>query len=282
MEREFFFFTEMGYTAYPQDEAKEMGYNNLMVPNEHFSPEKAQGLYSMYFDELQYCTEAGFDGVMINEHHNNPLCMMPSVNVIGSVLASRTKQGKIVFLGNVLPIHDNPLRVAEEMMIDILSGGRVVCGFVRGIGQESMATNTNPLYNRERFDEAHNVIVGVWIDSALRGDYILPVSGQPVGAGGAGRLTKQPPESNRGREHGTGILLFHRNGLHGLSPTRKGRMKSFGKPSMGYLTRAAATGAREQARRAVQRWCRADVPQRALQEPGDGQPGHGHQEDDST
>ena len=163
MKREFFFFTEMGYTAYPQDEAKELGYNNLMFPNEHFSPERAQDLYGMYFDELQYCTEAGFDGVMINEHHNNPLCMMPSVNVIGSVLASRTKQGKIVFLGNVLPIHDNPLRVAEEIaMIDILSGGRVVCGFVRGIGQESMATNTNPLYNRERFDEAHNVIVDAW------------------------------------------------------------------------------------------------------------------------
>ena len=163
MNREFFFFTEMGYTAYPQDEAQRLGYNNLMYPNEHFSPEKAQELYGMYFDELQYCTEAGFDGVMINEHHNNPLCMMPSVNVIGSVLASRTKQGKIVFLGNVLPIHENPLRIAEEIaMIDILSGGRVVCGFVRGIGQESMATNTNPLYNRERFDEAHNVIVDAW------------------------------------------------------------------------------------------------------------------------
>ena len=38
----FFFFTEMGYTAYPQDEAKEMGYNNLMFPNEHFRPEKAR------------------------------------------------------------------------------------------------------------------------------------------------------------------------------------------------------------------------------------------------
>jgi len=44
-------------------------------------------------------------------------------------------------------------------MIDILSGGRVICGFVRGIGQESIATNTNPVYNRERFDEAHDVII---------------------------------------------------------------------------------------------------------------------------
>lgn len=163
MVQEVYFFTEMGYTAYPQEEARKLGYNNLMFPNTHFSPEKAQELYSMYFEELQYCTEAGFDGVMINEHHNNPLCMMPSVNVIGSVLARTTTQGKIVFLGNVLPIHENPLRVAEEIaMIDILSGGRVVCGFVRGLGQESMATNTNPVYNRERFDEAHNVIVKAW------------------------------------------------------------------------------------------------------------------------
>ena len=75
---------------------------------EHFSPEKAQELYSMYFEELQYCTESGFDGVMINEHHNNPLSMMASVNVIGSVLARTTKKGKIAFLGNVLPIHENP------------------------------------------------------------------------------------------------------------------------------------------------------------------------------
>jgi len=163
MLKEVYFFTEMGYTAYPQDEARRHGYNNLMFPNTHYSPERAQQLYGMYFEELQYCTEAGFDGVMINEHHNNPLSMMPSVNVIGAILARTTRKGRIVFLGNVLPIHDNPLRVAEEIgMIDVLSGGRVVCGFVRGIGQESFATNTNPVYNRERFDEAHDLILKAW------------------------------------------------------------------------------------------------------------------------
>jgi alkanesulfonate monooxygenase SsuD/methylene tetrahydromethanopterin reductase-like flavin-dependent oxidoreductase (luciferase family) len=163
MVTEVHFFTGMGYTAYPQDEARRHGYNNLMFPNEHFRPERAHELYGMYFDELVYATENGFDGVMINEHHNNPLSMMPSVNVIGAVLARTTRKGRIVFLGNVLPIHDNPLRVAEEVaMIDILSGGRVVCGFVRGLGQESLATNVNPIYNRERFDEAHNVIIKAW------------------------------------------------------------------------------------------------------------------------
>ena len=163
MVKEVFFFTEMGYSAYSQEEAARYGYTNLMFPNENYDPQKASQLYTMYFDELQYCTESGFDGVMINEHHNNPLSMMPSVNVIGAVLAKHTRKGKIVFLGNVLPIHENPVRVAEEVaMIDVISGGRVVCGFVRGIGQESLATNTNPVFNRERFEEAHDLIIKTW------------------------------------------------------------------------------------------------------------------------
>ena len=66
MVAEVHFFTEMGYTAYPQDEARRHGYNNLMFPNEHFRPERAHELYGMYFDELVYATENGLDGVMIN------------------------------------------------------------------------------------------------------------------------------------------------------------------------------------------------------------------------
>ena len=92
MVKEVHFFTEMGYTAYSQDLAAQYGYTNLMFPNENFSPERARELYGMYFEELEYCTEAGYDGIMINEHHNNPLNMMPSINVIGAVLAKSTKR----------------------------------------------------------------------------------------------------------------------------------------------------------------------------------------------
>ena len=42
MVKEVYFFTEMGYTAYPQDDARRRGYNNLMLPNEHFRPERAR------------------------------------------------------------------------------------------------------------------------------------------------------------------------------------------------------------------------------------------------
>jgi alkanesulfonate monooxygenase SsuD/methylene tetrahydromethanopterin reductase-like flavin-dependent oxidoreductase (luciferase family) len=47
-------------------------------------------------------------------------------------------------------------------MLDVISGGRLTSGFVRGIGVESLAHNANPVYNRERFEEAHDLIVKTW------------------------------------------------------------------------------------------------------------------------
>ena len=63
-------------------------------------------------------------------------------------------------LGNPLPLAENPIRLAEELaMIDMISKGRLVSGFVRGGGQEQLATGVNPAFNRERFEEAHELIV---------------------------------------------------------------------------------------------------------------------------
>ena len=50
MVREVFFFTEMAYSAYPQDIAEKYGYTALMLPNTHFDPHKARDLYAWYFD----------------------------------------------------------------------------------------------------------------------------------------------------------------------------------------------------------------------------------------
>jgi alkanesulfonate monooxygenase SsuD/methylene tetrahydromethanopterin reductase-like flavin-dependent oxidoreductase (luciferase family) len=47
-------------------------------------------------------------------------------------------------------------------MIDMVSKGRLVSGFVRGGGQEQLATGVNPAFNRERFEEAHELIVRAW------------------------------------------------------------------------------------------------------------------------
>ena len=163
MVKEVFFFTEMGYTAYPMEAAEKLGYTGFAFPNSYFDPKVAHDLYHMYFEEYQYAVENGFDGVMINEHHNVPYSMNPSINVTGGILAKIIPRGRIVMLGNILPIHDQPLRLAEEIaMMDVISGGRMVSGFVRGVGTEPLATNTNPVYNRSRFQEAHDLIIKAW------------------------------------------------------------------------------------------------------------------------
>src|ERR671928_38592 len=97
----------------------------VTVPNSLFDRQKARGLYQEYIDELAYADELGFDGVVLNEHHQNIYGLMPSPNLIAAALTQRTTRGKIVVLGNLLPLALRPLRVAEEYaMLDCMSGGR--------------------------------------------------------------------------------------------------------------------------------------------------------------
>ena len=154
-------FTERPYYDVPEDEIiKNAGY--FGIPNEHFNPEVGGQLYNSYFDEAVYAERMGFDGVMLNEHHGTPFCMGAVMNIEAAVLARITERVKIVLLGNPLPAAD-PLRLAEELaMIDMISGGRLVPGWVRGAGSESIYNNANPAYNRELFNEAHDFVIKAW------------------------------------------------------------------------------------------------------------------------
>lgn len=154
-------FTERPYTALAEEKVIENG-GFFGVSNENFDPEKGMQLYNRYLDEKVYCEELGFDGVMLNEHHANPFCMGSVMNVEAAILARMTKKVKIALMGNPLPVAD-PLRLSEELaMIDLISGGRLITGWVRGAGPEQIANNVNPAYNRERFEEAHDFIMDAW------------------------------------------------------------------------------------------------------------------------
>ena len=157
------YFIEQPYLGYSLEEAAKHGATTLTFSNSNFDPEKAARLYRRYHQEYVYAEEVGFDGIMLNEHHNTPGCMQASINITATVLAKITERVKILLAGNILPIWDDPLRLAEEIaMIDLMSGGRVISGFVRGTGVESLAHNVNTITNRERFDEAHDLIIKTW------------------------------------------------------------------------------------------------------------------------
>ena len=138
---------------------------DLSLSNEVYDSVVGADLYNRYLDERLYAEEMGFDGIMLNEHHSTPFCMGGAMNVEASILARITKKAKIVLLGNILPIWDDPLWLVEQLsMIDMISHGRLVSGWVRGTGRESIAHNSPPTYNWERFQEAHEFIVKAWTE----------------------------------------------------------------------------------------------------------------------
>ena len=155
-------FSERPYFEVPEDDIIANGSSYFGLSNSNVDPVRGGQLYNEYFDERIYAEELGFDGVMLNEHHQTPFCMGSVMDVEAAVLARITKRVKIVLLGNPLPVAD-PLRLAEELsMIDMISGGRLVPGYVRGAGSEQIANNISPAYNRERFNEAHDFIIKAW------------------------------------------------------------------------------------------------------------------------
>ncbi len=135
------------------------------VPSSYFDPIKGAANYAEHLEEMAYCEELGFDGVVFNEHHYSAYGTMPSPNLIASALSQRTKKIKIGVLGNILPLRNHPVRVAEEYaMIDCLSSGRLIAGFVRGIPPEYIWYGVNPEESRGRFEEAYDLIMTAWTE----------------------------------------------------------------------------------------------------------------------
>jgi alkanesulfonate monooxygenase SsuD/methylene tetrahydromethanopterin reductase-like flavin-dependent oxidoreductase (luciferase family) len=133
------------------------------VPSSYFDPQKGAANYKEHLDEMAYCEELGFDGVVFNEHHYSAYGTMPSPNLIAAALSQKTKTIKIGVLGNILPLRNHPVRVAEEYaMIDCLSNGRLIAGFVRGIPPEYIWYGVNPSESRGRFQEAFDLIMTAW------------------------------------------------------------------------------------------------------------------------
>jgi len=158
-------FHLMPYADLDLEKGRANGTVWVNLPNSNFDPVKGHKLYNRYLDELEYGEELGFDAIAVNEHHQTAYGLMPSPIVTASALARRTKRAKIAILGSALPLREHPLMVAEEhAMIDVISGGRLISGFVRGIGAEYHTFGVNPTFSHDRFHEAHDLIVRAWTE----------------------------------------------------------------------------------------------------------------------
>jgi alkanesulfonate monooxygenase SsuD/methylene tetrahydromethanopterin reductase-like flavin-dependent oxidoreductase (luciferase family) len=133
--------------------------------NSNFDPVKGNELYNRYLDEIEYAEELGFDGVCVNEHHQNAYGLMPSPVVMAAAVARQTERIKIAILGNAFGIRDHPQTLAEEhAMIDCITGGRLISGMVRGLGCEYYSLGANPANSHARFHEAHDLVIRAWTE----------------------------------------------------------------------------------------------------------------------
>jgi len=158
-----FNFHLMPYAHADLDAIKRLGTSWMTYPNSYYDPKKGADLYHEYLDQLEFADELGFDGVAVNEHHQTAYGMMPTPGVLAGALARRIKNGKLAILGRALPLVNNPLVIAEEFAIlDNLTRGNFIAGFVRGIGVEYHTMGMNPAESQARFAEAHDLIIQAW------------------------------------------------------------------------------------------------------------------------
>jgi alkanesulfonate monooxygenase SsuD/methylene tetrahydromethanopterin reductase-like flavin-dependent oxidoreductase (luciferase family) len=178
----FYAFNLMPYPYIPPTAEIESTWVSLS--NKYYEPQRGRQLYNEYIDQLVAAEKYGFDGVGVNEHHANFYGTMPSPNIIAAMLIQRTSHIPIGVIGNAIPLHGNPLRVAEEIaMLDVISGGRIISGFVRGIGCEYFNNGIVPGDSVERFNEAHDLIVKAWTDDGpftWQGDHFYIPNVNPV------------------------------------------------------------------------------------------------------
>ncbi len=160
---QFYFFHLMSWPYLPDNFSEQYDTAWVWLPNSLYDPVKGHDLYREYINTLAYADELGFDGICVNEHHQNAYGLMPSPNIIAGALTQRTSRCKIAVIGNALPMYNPPLRVAEEFaMLDVMSNGRLVAGMVIGGGPEYFSYQVNPTYARERFREALDLILEAW------------------------------------------------------------------------------------------------------------------------
>ncbi len=159
-------FHLMPYRALPPDFDER--YRSVWVdtPIDLMDPVAVHRMYNDTLDELEYAAAAGYDGVCVNEHHQNAYGLMPSPNLMAAALARRTRDVALIVLGNSIALYNPPIRVAEEFaMLDCITGGRLIAGFPVGTTQDvNFAYGLNPATFRDRYYEAEELIVRAWTE----------------------------------------------------------------------------------------------------------------------
>lgn len=151
------FFQRGGYSA-PQEIR-----STWPIPPARYNPEF--GLRSLHhaIEQCELADSLGFDWVSFSEHHYMTT-VAPNPALAAAAVATRVRRAKIAMIGHNLTLN-NPVRVAEELaMLDTLSDGRLVVGFLRGTPNEFQVYSVNPAESRDLALESMELILRAWTE----------------------------------------------------------------------------------------------------------------------
>ena len=128
------------------------------APPSYQDPKISMRTYRDGMEECEFAESVGFDWISLSEHHYSGNRTTPNPVVMAAAVAERCKTAKIALLGQLLPLL-NPVRAAEEIgMLDILTGGRVIAAFMRGVVTEDQVYGVNPAEGRARLLEGMDLV----------------------------------------------------------------------------------------------------------------------------
>ena len=140
-------------------------------------PERRVDLATVYnraLERIEIMDRSGYDAVWLAEHHFSSFSVCPSVHMMGTLAAARTRRLRIG-TGVSLAAFYHPLRLAEEVaLLDVLSGGRVNWGAGRGFSRgEFTAFGVSPEESTARFRETVEIVLRAWSEERLNyaGEY---------------------------------------------------------------------------------------------------------------
>src|SRR5438094_310803 len=96
----FHWFAQETYPHLPADFAEKYSSAQITMPPGLADPVKVGQTYTMFLNLMEYADEVGFDGLAMNEHHQNIGAMTPSPNLLAAALARNTKNAALLIIGD--------------------------------------------------------------------------------------------------------------------------------------------------------------------------------------
>lgn len=126
-------------------------------------PAQRQELYGRGLEQARFADEAGFDALMLSEHHASDDGYLPSPVPVAAAMAAVTARIPITISALLVNFYD-PLRLAEELaVLDHLSKGRVSHTIGLGYRREEYALFDRPWSTRGADLEARiRVLLAAW------------------------------------------------------------------------------------------------------------------------